>query len=96
MDRVTVTTPLGPVVLEHSGTRAKALGDSLALDWWRRRVEESPFGAQGHIYSPDNCDVCDVIAVALTAVGSDNVTASKTTRARASAQLRTTPKGATP
>ena len=96
MDRVTVTTPLGPVVLEHSGTRAKALGDSLALDWWRRRVEESPFGAQGHIYSPDDCDVCDVIAVALTAVGSDNVTASKTTRARAIAQLRTTPKGAIP
>ena len=96
MDRVIVTTPLGPVVLEHSGTRAKALGDSLALDWWRRRVEESPFGAQGHAYNPNDCDICDVIAVALTAVGSDNVTASKATRARASAQIRTTPADAIP
>jgi hypothetical protein len=94
MDRVIVTTPLGPVVLEHSGTRAKALGDSLALDWWRRRVEESPFGAQGHAYNPNDCDICDVIAVALTAVGSDKVKASEAATAKAAKQLRSTPKGA--
>jgi hypothetical protein len=81
-------------VLEHSGTRAKALGDSLALDWWRRRVEESPFGAQGHAYNPNDCDICDVIAVALTAVGSDKVKASEAATAKAAKQLRSTPKGA--
>ena len=94
MDRVTVKTPLGPVVLEHSGTRAKAFGDSLALDWWRRRVDDAPFGAQGHAYNPDNCDICDVIAVVLAAVGSDNANISEAAAAKASRQLRSTPKGA--
>ena len=96
MERVTVTTPLGPVVLEHRGNQVAAKGDELALDWWSRRVQDAPFGAQGHFYDPTDCDICDVIAVALTAVGSDSVTIPATAASKAAQQLQSTPKGATP
>lgn len=94
MDRVTVTTPLGLVTLEHSGTAVRVIGENLAVDWWHRRVADAPFGAQGHLYHPNDCDICDVIAVALTAVGSENVDVPKAAAGKAAKQLRSTPKGA--
>jgi hypothetical protein len=96
MERVTVQTPLGTVTLEHSGTKAVAKGDDLALDWWQRRVDGILFGAQGHIFNTDDCDICDVLEAAASAVGRENITASKKAVADATQQVRSTPKGAIP
>jgi hypothetical protein len=96
MERVTVTTPLGPVVLEHRGNQVAAKGDDIPLSWWQLKVDGVLFGAQGHIFYPKDCDLCDVLAAAASVVGPDNVTASASARAQAAAQLRTTPEGAIP
>jgi hypothetical protein len=96
MDRVVVTTPLGPLTIEHQGTVVTVKGEELPLDWWQLRVQQGIFGAQGHVFHPGDCDLCDVIAAATSLVGPENVAASKAARARATAQLNTTPEGAIP
>jgi hypothetical protein len=96
MERITLTTPLGPVTLKHQGDRITATGDELPLGWWQLKVDGILFGAQGHLFDPGDCDLCDVLAAAASAVGPDNVTATPKARALATAQLRTTPEGAIP
>ena len=96
MERVTVQTPLGPISLDHSGTKAVAKGDALPLSWWNQRVNSVLFGAHGHVFSPNDCDICDVLEAAASAVGRENVTASKKALANAARQIRSTPKGAIP
>lgn len=94
MDQITLETPLGSVILEHQGNQLSAKGDELPLSWWELRADGVLFGAQGHVFYPNDCDLCDVLAAAISVAGPDNVTASDTIRARARAQLRTTPEGA--
>jgi hypothetical protein len=96
MEQVTLKTPLGFVALEHSGTKASAKGDELALSWWERRMAEGLFGVHGHIFNVDDCDICDVIAAAQSAVGAENVHASEAALRLAIHQTRATPQGAIP
>lgn len=96
MEQVTLKTPLGFVALEHSGAKATAKGDELALSWWERRLAEGLYGVHGHVFSLDDCDICDVIAAAHLAVGPDNVHASQQAIDLATHQIRSTPKGAIP
>jgi hypothetical protein len=96
MERVTIQTPLGTVTLEHSGTKAVAKGDALPLDWWQRRVDNILFGAHGHVFNANDCDICDVIEAAASAVGRENIAVSKAAITQATRQIRSTPEGAIP
>lgn len=96
MERVTVQTPLGTVTLDHTGTRATVKGEALPLSWWNRQVNSVLFGAQGHVFDPNDCDICDVLQAAYSAVGRENVTASKTAIDKARQQVRSVPTGAIP
>lgn len=96
MERVTVQTPLGPISLDHSGTKAVALGQVMPLTWWREQLDRGLFGGHGHSFRMDDCDICDVLSAAIQAVGKDAVIASDAAFAKAAKQLQSTPKGALP
>lgn len=96
MDTIRVSTPLGWLTIEHSGTKAKAFGQVMPLAWWREQLDRGLFGGHGHSFRMDDCDICDLLSAAIQAVGKDAVIASDAAFAKAAKQLQSTPKGALP
>jgi hypothetical protein len=95
MERIEIQTPLGLVTLEHRGVGITATGDELPLDWWTGQTDSILYGGHGHVFYPNDCDICDVLIAAASAVGEENVTASLKAHAQAAAQLKT-PTGVKP
>ncbi len=77
MELIHLKTPVGELTLEHEKGAITLKGNSVQKSWWAFQLEEGLYGVHGHIFNPENCDIADVIEVASSLVGGDNIKADK-------------------
>ena len=66
------------------------------MSWWEHRVREGLYGIHGHVFHMGDCDLCDLVAAATSAVGEDAIDVSQGVLDRAASQARQTPADALP
>ena len=88
---ITIETPQGTILFEHSKNRVVAKGPKIAVDLWNIEVNRGLYGVHGHIFKKNDCDIADVINAATNYVGMENVTIPENSQKQAEIDLQSYP-----